>query len=277
MPSYVNSSIVSKRLSLSPAMDNAVKSAEFNRAWSPLALALRGENADVPLLRTWDIYSGSQPDINSGDMYAREPDLDLNTFEARRSSLEIHIDNSNWTPTPYISFTSSWDALQTFANFRDSQRSRKNQTITAIDPAVRLEAGWPVVCFGEEMRHYGIRDPYGMANAELRSHYLCLWRVLQNEIVGHWNWDDLSSNPNWYQDTILPAFRRFREERRRRELVDDDQVDVLSSAINSLGLDDDTLSSESPSSSSGRESSDDEELWVLEGRETVESNTREML
>ncbi|KAM0561025.1 hypothetical protein ACHAPJ_003525 [Fusarium lateritium] len=203
MTFYITSSIVSARLDTSPD-DEYIFEIKSNRDWSPLTQVLRGENVDVPLFRTWDGYSSSQPDEISGAI----------------------------------------------------RRGRRNQTIAVVDPAVRLEAGWPVVCFGKEIGHYVIKVPYRITDEELNNHYICLWRVMSNEIVGHWNWDDLSPNPNWYRDTILPAFRKFRKQRRRQELkkAGDDQVDVLSSAINSLGLDDDTLSSESPSSSSGRES-----------------------
>ncbi|KAF4966063.1 hypothetical protein FSARC_6189 [Fusarium sarcochroum] len=273
MTFYRTSSTVSARLNTSPDTDDIF--AKSNRDWSPLIQALCGENVDVPLLRTWDDYSGSQPDEISGAMYARALKLPLNTFEARKSSLQIHIDHKNWKPTPYISFTSSPAALRDLANYRKHRPYRDSQTITVIDPAVRLQAGWPIICFGDEMRHYGTEDPYGMADEELRSHYLCLWRVLESEIVGHWNWDDLSSNPNWYRDTILPAFREFREQ--KLVIADDDQVDVLSSAINSLGLDDDTPSSESPSSSSGYGSSDEEKSGVLEERELIERTSREKL
>lgn len=62
----------------------------------------------------------------------------LTTFEARRSSHQTHIIHRNWTPTPYISFTSSPEALENLANFRKSHPRRKRQTVTVVDPAVRL-------------------------------------------------------------------------------------------------------------------------------------------
>ena len=58
------------------------------------------------------------------------------------------------------------------------------------------------------MEHYGIADPYGKLNEYYKDHYVCLWEVTKREIVGHWQWNDLIAHKNWYQEIILPAFRR---------------------------------------------------------------------
>jgi hypothetical protein len=175
--------------------------------------------------------SGSLPD-EFGDMYARAPNMPLRTSQARRSTLQTHIRNNRWEATPYISFTSSPEVLENFADFRSTRPYREDQTIVAIDPAVRLEAQRPVINYGDEIRYYNIEVPYRLSQEELNSHYICLWEVRADEIVGRWSWNELSSNPNWYEDVILPAFRNFREWRRQNQV--EEQVCDLSSALSAL-------------------------------------------
>lgn len=111
---------------------------------------------------------------------------------------------------------SSPEALRNFANFRKRRPYRQDQTVIVIDPAVRFEAKRPVINYGDEMRCNNIKDPYDLSQEELNSHYICLWGVKANEVVESWSWDELSSNPNWHQNIILPRSREFRERRWRR-------------------------------------------------------------
>ncbi|KAF2174806.1 hypothetical protein K469DRAFT_713511 [Zopfia rhizophila CBS 207.26] len=60
------------------------------------------------------------------------------------------------------------------------------------------------------MSHYGIPDPYGRSNEYYIDHYVCPWEVTRKEIVGHWPWDELVAEENWYQDIIMPAFQQYR-------------------------------------------------------------------
>lgn len=203
------------------------------RAWEVSAQAsVRRDLADSPLLRTYDHISGSQAD-ELGDMYARAPYMPLRASGDRRSTLQTHIRNYEWKPTPYISFTSSPEALENFANLRKRNPCRRHQSILVIDPAVRIEAQRPVINFGEEMRYYDIKDPYDLPQKELDSHYICLWKVKADEVVGRWHWDELSSKPNWYEDIVLPAFRQFREKRRWEQVKE--QMHNLSGALGALG------------------------------------------
>jgi hypothetical protein len=231
---YKTSPVVSKRLD-DPTETNSIDNLESSgRSWSPVAQAVWGHPVDKPLLRTWDGLSGSQPD-GSGDMSARASDMPLTTFEARQSSLQTHIIHRNWTPTPYISFTSSPEALENLANFRKSRPGGRHQTITVVDPAVRLESGWPIISYGEEKEYYGIEIPHGIQDWELKAHHLCLRRVKADEIVEHYDWDKLSSDPDWYENTIRPDFKRFREERQHREQDQvQDQIDDISAAFDTL-------------------------------------------
>lgn len=40
----------------------------------------------------------------------------------------------------------------------------------------------------------------------------------------HWDWADLSKNRNWYQDVIMPAYRKFR----RRKDEEDEVLETRS-------------------------------------------------
>lgn len=164
---------------------------------------------DRPLLRVWDRCSGSQPD-KTGCMTSRAPFQRLDTLESRKTSLTTHLNHKEWTPTPYISFTISPDAIQDLATFRSQRTNRGAQTLIAIDPNTRLSDSLPVLDIAAEMDHYNISDPYGKANQYYVDHYVCLWQVTEREIVGEWRWDDLVRNKDWYKQIIMPAFKHFR-------------------------------------------------------------------
>lgn len=160
---------------------------------------------DVPFLRIWDNKSGSQPG-NEGRMRSRAPRQRLDTRESRKNSLVIHINHRIWEPTPYISFTTSPEDIEKQANWRAS-RQRGPQTLTVVDPNTRIADRLPILDVLAEMVHYGVKDPYGKSNQYYIHHYVCLWEVPEQEIIGHWEWNDLAPNENWYNDIILPAFR----------------------------------------------------------------------
>ena len=164
---------------------------------------------DCPLLRVWDRCSGSQPKAN-GRMLARSPNQVLDTREARKTSLASHLDHAAWNvPTPYISFTSSASVIKGLVPRRIEKRG--NQILTVIDPAVRLEKGLPILDVHAEMNHYSIPDPYNKGSRYYINHYVCLWEVTLDEIVGHYSWEDLSRSANWYEEVIMPAFREHRK------------------------------------------------------------------
>ncbi|KAI8722355.1 hypothetical protein NCS52_00379100 [Fusarium sp. LHS14.1] len=272
MTSYKNSPIVHSRLFPSPeeARNTSITWPQDRRNWKPFPGSFHVGDIDVPLLRTWDDNSGSIPSTITGDMLARDPAQRLHTDEVRRRTLELHLNHKNWAvQTPYISFQASEQGLQRLADFRKTRRYREKQTITVIDPEVRLRAGWPVLCVGREMEYYGItQDPYQNPPRVHNNHYVCLWRVEKEEIVGHWLWDDLSQNPDWYNTVILPAFREFRRKRRQREQQEqrlqalaDSEVDGILGVMGALELNEAVAipSSENPSSqpTQGDDPSDD--------------------
>ena len=160
---------------------------------------------DAPFLRIWDNKSGSQPD-NEGRMRSRAPRQRLDTRESRKNSLTVHINHAIWKPTPYISFTTSPAAIQKMVPGRANRRGP--QTLTVVDPNTRIADRLPILDVGAEMDHYKVSDPYGKSNQYYINHYVCLWEVPKQEIIGHWEWNDLVLNGNWYNDIILPAFRK---------------------------------------------------------------------
>lgn len=157
-----------------------------------------------PLLRTWDGISGSQPNEDN-HMLARAADMKLPDFETRKTTLGKHLDHANWaSPSPYISFTRSAQDVQELARWRT--RTRGQQTITAINPNIRVRNGLPLLNAKAEMSHYKIEDPYKGRIGDYSDHYVCLWQVTKAEIIGQWDWSEFEDNPAWYEDIVLPAY-----------------------------------------------------------------------
>ncbi|KIW86581.1 uncharacterized protein Z519_12812 [Cladophialophora bantiana CBS 173.52] len=189
MEAYVtfNSDIVSSLLN--PVSGTVSGTEEQRHPWRARSL----QTFDKPFLRLWDRCSGSRPNAD-GCMRSRANRGRLDTFKSRKDSLTIHIDHSNWTPTPYISFIDSPSEIEELASLR-TRRGRGPMTLTVIDPDERVRNGLPVLNVGDEMEYYDIPDPYKNPI----------------EIIGHWQWDDLIVNENWYQEIIIPAFGRARQ------------------------------------------------------------------
>ena len=164
---------------------------------------------DKPLMRVWDACSGSQPTADDY-MLARVIDMRLDDAEQRKDTLGRHLNNRDWTPSPYISFTSSYSAVESLvAKITKSNRPRAKM-LTVINPNVRIEGGMPILRVEPEMDHYKIAEPYGCTNGIHSDHYVCLWQVNPDEIVGHWNWEEVGDD-NWYEQTILPAFKKHND------------------------------------------------------------------
>ncbi|KAJ5455615.1 uncharacterized protein N7458_003879 [Penicillium daleae] len=45
-----------------------------------------------------------------------------------------------------------------------------------------------------------------LSTREGRGEYLCLWEVTPDEVVGHWDWEDLVDDPDWFGNVVMPAF-----------------------------------------------------------------------
>ncbi len=210
---------------LCSAQPSVFKTAEddrtWSRAWIPALRALFPGSVldqlwDSVLLRTSDARSGSQPNAQHR-MLARAARMALDTEKARRDTLTTHADHGIWEDTPYISFTKSPEALQSLAESR-MNRNRGDQRIVVVDPRIRLEIGLPVLHYKEEMAYYEIQSRYERDYWD--GHYLCLWEVTPEEVVGVWEWDDLRSELNWFEEIIMPAVEEHREERDRRKAED---------------------------------------------------------
>ncbi|GAB7325653.1 hypothetical protein MBLNU13_g09631t1 [Cladosporium sp. NU13] len=161
-----------------------------------------------PLLRVWDTLSGSIPDKSCGNrMLARLSRGELATIDTRKTSLVHHANQTNKVPTPYISFTSSLDAAVKLANER--LRPRGDQHIVVIDPWYRLQRGLPILDMGKEMEEYGVKNPY--REDYYTDHYICLWEVTPEEVVDTWSCNCLRQVDGWYENIIIPAFRKHRE------------------------------------------------------------------
>ena len=214
--------IVESRLHSNPG-NSFLTTAEEDRPWSLArtwtsalgglqSTGLRDILWDEALMRTYDRHSGSVPD-SDGLMLASDPDMRLTTVEERRTALETHANHGKWEPTPYISFTSSSQIVETIANTRE-EKDRGSQYLVVVDPRVRFELKMPVLRYADEMLAYHIDPPY--IEGYWTAHYLYLWEVLPAEVVGMWSWEELRGNKQWFQDIITAALESFRA---RREQV----------------------------------------------------------
>jgi hypothetical protein len=129
--------------------------------------------------------------------------------------LTNHTNHAIWEGTPYISFTDSQTSLQDLADFR-SRRGRGSQNIVVVDPRVRFELGLPVLQCREEMKHYRVNSPHKCEY--WRDHYLYLWEVRPEEVVGIWDWNHLRGEAGWLKKIIIPAVEKHREDRGRKEI-----------------------------------------------------------
>ncbi|KAI2472867.1 hypothetical protein F4781DRAFT_292442 [Annulohypoxylon bovei var. microspora] len=162
-----------------------------------------------PLLRIWDNNSGSRP-AKDNRMMSRAPEMRLDNAKSRKASLTKHLDYSKWTDGPYISFTTCPVAIKELAKMR-LDRERGAQTLSVIDPKSRIMNGLPILNVATEMDHYSIPDPYDKGKEYYTNHCVCLWQVTETEIVGHWDWDSLANSENWYENIIIPAVDKWRE------------------------------------------------------------------
>ncbi|KAH0844613.1 hypothetical protein FOPE_09809 [Fonsecaea pedrosoi] len=91
------------------------------------------------------------------------------------------------------------------------QRRRGPFTLTVVDSDIRIRNGLPVLHVSDEMEYYHVPDPYDRTNEYYKDHYICLSEVTKKEIVGHWRWEVLVENANWYEEIVIPAFERKRK------------------------------------------------------------------
>lgn len=154
----------------------------------------------------------------------------LDTYEKRRNSLAKHLDYQDWTPGPYISFTTNPAEIRNHVMRRGKDRGPYK--LTVVDPNKRINEGLPILDVLAEMESYGIQDPYRRCNQYYVDEHVCLWQVTEAQIVGQFEWVDLEQNDNWYQEIIMPAFREFTEQHTANPT--EGAIDDLLSGLNEL-------------------------------------------
>lgn len=138
-------------------------------------------------------------------MFARDPTMRLDTFEIRKETLQSHIDPTSKKATPYISFLTDPKKLE--IEVQRKQDNGKTQRVTLVDPQARLRLRLPILRFADEFKHYKLYNP--TRTDVFSSHWICLWEVTPEEVVWTWDWDDLKGDPQWHQNTVLPALFKF--------------------------------------------------------------------
>lgn len=223
---------------------------------------------DCSLMRTYDMYSGSCPKEDRR-MLARAPRMRLDNEEIRYKALSTHTNHRERQATPFISFTRSPVKLRNLANFRSSRPNRGGQRIVVIDPRIRMNLGLPVLSYREEAARYNIQPSY--SSDYWQDHYLCLWEVTPEEVVGTWSWEDLRNKENWYQDIIVPALQQHRMNpglgiiagNHTDENDDTDPDNKENTSDTSDDTDSDGSANNTASSNSGKEDCDDNHTGQL--------------
>ncbi|TKA56563.1 hypothetical protein B0A55_12661 [Friedmanniomyces simplex] len=68
------------------------------------------------------------------------------------------------------------------------------------------------------MHFYDIIPPYSADY--YTNHYLGLWEITPEEVVGTWEWDVLMNDVQWYEHEVLPALRAHQKALRRRHIIE---------------------------------------------------------
>ncbi|KAL4937570.1 hypothetical protein BDV06DRAFT_71041 [Aspergillus oleicola] len=141
-------------------------------------------------------------------MRADSPRERLDSFEKRRKFLAIHADHADWSEcTPFTSFAKKPFNIEELASTH-KEKDRGRQRLIVINPNVRIAKQLPFLKMKLEMMRYNIRDPYGRSYKYYDDHYITLWEVTPEEVVGRWDWEnELEGNPRWHEQIVLPAFQ----------------------------------------------------------------------
>ena len=43
-------------------------------------------------------------------------------------------------------------------------------------------------------------------------HFVYLWEITEQDMIGHWPWAGLSVNKDWDNEIVMPAFKRYRQQ-----------------------------------------------------------------
>lgn len=113
--------------------------------------------------------------------------MELSTEKKRRDTLTTHLNHRIWDATPYISLSSSPAVIEEFARFRSTRNRNGPQRLVAINPRARLRKRLPILSVEDEMSYYRIQDPYYKGGAYYEDHYVCLWEIAPDEVIGDWD------------------------------------------------------------------------------------------
>lgn len=87
-----------------------------------------------------------------------------------------------------------------------------------------MAKGLPVLHCKAEMEHYGVKSRY--RNDYWSNHYLCLWEVTPEEVVGTWRWRHLRKYRNWFEDIVEPAVKTRRWDWKHRLARDGESLEA---------------------------------------------------
>ena len=209
---------------------SAPEAEEYLHPWaqpSSITLQRYPSLGDQPLMRIRDCYTDDyhtdyrpveadlKSEQNLNNIKARDSRARLDTKRSRAIALRIHSNYRYRKPTPFLSFTDRPSRIEYLANMRFERSNeygytRGSQILTIINPKIRLEKGLPLLNTKEELQRYNVGDFYNKDYDYNKDEYLCLWGITEDEIVSHYNWEELRKDPRWYQNTVMPGFKAHR-------------------------------------------------------------------
>lgn len=139
-------------------------------------------------LRVIDDQSRAQLHEEARRIDAEDQTWKLDTREERHNALALHADKRRWErPSPFISADTS--VLSTIERARRQQRKNRGRVrVVLINNKVRQRAGFPFFGALEEMKYYGVEDPYGLDYRWYRTEILYPYVITAEEIVAVVEW-----------------------------------------------------------------------------------------
>ena len=227
-------------------------------------------------IRVWDGVSRSQLGPEPGVAFeAGDIAWSLNDRQNRVTALATHADHGVWKGSPFISATLNGEDARFRANRQSLNGKRGSVFVTVINLKARWRAGLPFLLSVDEMKYYGVKDPYRRNYQYYQDEILCPWIITHAEIVETWAWEDVSrflqdgTVQDWVDTVVIPAVEGHESESLSRwsQIVEPknnaDEMDSLDQSLKQLQR---KLSSSSTFSSSftyGEQSHRPRVLWRL--------------
>ncbi|KAL4929893.1 uncharacterized protein BDV17DRAFT_290247 [Aspergillus undulatus] len=172
------------------------------------------EHRDHPLLHPGCV------DYDVPQQFNRECGSYKNRSEAGRKNGHTYVSREG---TPFIELMEcnrcAGEMMKKLRRKAPSDTPYKVVGLIVVNPNVALQrqgqvhrdGKQAVLDLGSQLRHFGMENPLEGHPAELGNRLLYLDKIERTDVVGRWPWAELENNERWYEDVILPAFRKHDE------------------------------------------------------------------